>query len=112
MSVETWPVIASVLGFLGSVMLFYPGWRISRTLRHVSRLRALSVRAASAGEGRAADRQESEGNVDGREVAKLVAELLEQRAADWRPLEHGLLVGGILLIVLSFAVDLFLVKLA
>ncbi|MCG8370185.1 MAG: hypothetical protein MJA32_06700 [Proteobacteria bacterium] len=28
----------------------------------------------------------------------------------WRPLEHWLLIGGILLIVLSFATDLFFVR--
>lgn len=106
-----WPLVASALGFMGTVMLFYPGWRVSQTMKLVSSLRALSRRSASAGEGRQAERQESDGNVDGLKVAWIVAQLLEQHATDWRPLEHGLLVGGILSISLSFAVDLFLVKL-
>ena len=38
--------------------------------------------------------------------------ILEEQHAAWRPLEHWLLVGGILVIILSFATDLFLVKLA
>ena len=112
MNSEIWPVLASALGFLGTLMLFYPGWRVGRTMRLVSRLRHLSARSASAEEEKAADRHDKEATVDGREVARLVAQHLEQRAADWRPLEHGLLIGGILLISLSFAVDLFLVKLA
>ncbi|NKI35158.1 hypothetical protein HFP89_08265 [Wenzhouxiangella sp. XN79A] len=112
MNAETWPVLASALGFVGTVMLFYPGWRISRTMKRVSRLRSLSAQAERAGERKAADPGNSQGPVDVHEVGRIVAHLLEQRAADWRPLEHGLLVGGILMISLSFGVDLFLVKLA
>ena len=41
MSTNDWSVVASVLGFLGSMMLFYPGWRVSRGLKTIEHLRAV-----------------------------------------------------------------------
>ena len=38
-------------------------------------------------------------------------EILKDEHVGWRPLEHRLLIGGILLIILSFGTDLFMVKL-
>jgi len=105
MSAESWAIVASALGFAGSLMLVYPAWRIGRTMRQVSRLRALSGPAPTATATRAV--QQDNGLIEGREVARIVAGLMETHVADWRPFEHGMLVAGTVLIALSFGVDLW-----
>ncbi len=101
MTANNWSILASVLGFLGSVTLFYPGWRVSRSLKTIERLRAVVGR-----------RQGADGGETGHDPGPELLKILEEQHAAWRPLDHGLLIGGILLIMLSFATDLFLVKLA
>lgn len=124
MSPGDWSIAASVLGFLGSLMLFYPGWRVSRSLRLIVQLRALidpsppasgapeSSRDAALSEKQAAEAGSDRSGESANDPGPELVEILESQVAAWRPLEHGLLIGGIVLIALSFAVDLFLVKLA
>ncbi len=101
MTTGDWSIAASVLGILGSLMLFYPGWRVSRSLKTIESLRAVVHRPPDAGEDKARYDPGPE-----------ILEILEEQHTAWRPLDHWLLMGGILLIVLSFATDLFFVTLA
>ena len=41
MTTSDWSIVASVLGFVGGLMLFYPGWRVSRGLKAIASLRAV-----------------------------------------------------------------------
>ncbi len=124
MSPGDWSILAGVLGLLGSLLLVYPGWRVSRSMRLIAALRSLvhgstplpddsvhrgspdSHAAAPAATARSTHHDEGTDNDPGAELIRI----LEERRIAWRPLEHWLLIGGVALIVLSFAVELFLVK--
>jgi len=126
MSPGDWSIAASVMGFLGSLLLFYPGWRVSRSLKLIVQLRALLDRSSGAPSADApelasestlsAEQQREAGSDPDRQTdhdpGPELVEILEDQVAAWRALEHWLLIGGIALIALSFAADLFLVKLA
>lgn len=112
MQAQHWSTIASLLGFLGTICLFWPGWRVSRTMKVVSALRTHSAEPQASGDAGLANANCDTGVVDSADVATELVPILEQRAAQWRPFEHWLLIGGMSLIALSFATDLCLVKLA
>lgn len=121
MTVNDWSIVAGVLGFLGSLMLFYPGWRVSRSLKMIASLRAVINRYANATDKKSPKLQTAQlgtaekpiDDVDeSHDPGPELVEILEEQHAAWRPIEHWLLIGGILLIIMSFAVDLFLVELA
>lgn len=112
METAHWSIAASVLGFLGTIILLYPGWRVSRTMKMVSTLRAHAEISGDSGMETSAKPHRAGEVVDSKDVAGDLAGILEQRATEWRSWEHWLLLSGISLIALSFAVDLVFVKLA
>lgn len=121
MTAEDWSIVASMLGFLGSLMLFYPGSRVSRSLKTIERLRAVVDRPAAHEGANKKEPQPQTAQLESadeatdtdasRDPGPELVKILEEQHAAWRPLEHWLLIGGILLIILSFGADLFLVKL-
>ena len=112
MTVDDWSVIAGVLGFAGSLMLFYPGWRVSRSLKTIERLRSVVARSAADPRPDSRTASKAQDPAANHDPGPELVNILESQHVAWRPLEHWLLVGGILLIILSFAADLFFVKLA
>lgn len=84
---STLQIAASVLGFLASVVLFIPGWRASQYLKLIHELRT------------AADRESTVGS---KNRAQALANILEEHTASWSQFEHRLLIGGFILLCLSF----------
>lgn len=90
-------IASSITGLAGAVLLFWPGWRASGYLRQIEQVRSLVP-----AEGRQVDDDPGPG---------LLA-IMEANAGRWRPHHHAMLLAGIALIVVSYAIDLFLVQLA
>ena len=126
MTSDDWAVLASFVGFAGSLTLIYPGWRASRNLKRIESIRRLAQRGDADGKtGSGAPearptRQSREPmpdvnateDVDGATVGADLVPKLESDSGRWNALDHGLLIAGIVLICVSFALDLFLVRLA
>ncbi len=117
MTPDKWSILAGVLGFAGSLLLFYPGWRVSRSLKTIERLRAVvdqpsEERDRDQDQDQEQDQDPSQDQDERHDPGPELVEILEEQHVVWRPLEHWLLIGGIGLIILSFAADLFFVKLA
>jgi hypothetical protein len=92
-------------------MLFYPGWRGSRSLQQIQRIRTLTETSTSS-KPNAAQGNEAEQSVAASDPGHELLEIMQEQHQSWSRLEHSLLMIGILLIFLSFAAELFLVKLA
>lgn len=111
MSPGDWSIAASVSGFVGSLMLFYPGWRVSRSLHQIKRIREL-IRTSASSTANASKGYEAEQTATASDPGSDLIEIFQEQHQSWSRLEHSLLMIGISLIFLSFATELFLVKLA
>lgn len=92
-------------------MLFYPGWRASRSLQQIERIRKL-MDASTSSNSNAAPGNEAEQSGAASDPGQELLEIMQEQHQNWSRLEHSLLMIGISLIFLSFAAELFLVKLA
>jgi len=125
-SLQGWSILADCLGLGGTLMLFYPGWRVSQSMKLIVELSSLVNTMRDVGEEaspddgfearatqRACDEQPSASDsAVNYDPGPELVEILKERAGGWRRFEHWLLVSGICCIALSFALNLFFVKIA
>jgi len=91
-------IVNAVLGFLGSLMLFYPGWQASKNLKQIEQVRAIVSR--------------KQPPATKHDPGQALLAIMTAQHGRWRPLHHYALMAGMGLLFLSFAVDLALTTMA
>ena len=90
MTADDLPMAATIVGFCGALVLFIPGWRASRYLGQIERVR------------RIAEKNKDVADDPGPELMKV----MQQQRTSWNAFDHWALLAGIGLLALSFVLDL------